>query len=785
MDFSIILISSDSSEESVGTSTARVILFDTIPTTIPSTAPTVDLPVIHDDTPLIPTYTPTISPIVPIIPPISPIIQYTSPFICTDSSDSDTSEKPPSHDPYEATVACTQPNGVLKMLTARKSVRSLPTHRLTLRYSADYSSSDHFTSDDSSRDSSSPLSVSPCDSPTATSAGLSRKRCRSPTTSVPVASPVPIALSPVHADLFLPCKRIRYSNSESDSEVSSEEGYMTYVPREIGLGVELEDSYEPYTKPNIDPEVGIADEEEVESSTGGTTEIEVDRVTYPVVLDDTAEPVREDSPELVSVDGSFKRDQGHMIMATSQQGVAMSERIGTLVQDNFHRRPPAKGVGLRVADSYTGNHPKDDFTQLETIRRSYNVIREKISFELEGETFEPKRGYVIKPPVEWGADVPKVLYNYITHLGNWKGSFFFIDNKIIPSDYPELLLGENKLDKKSFKDKVPFHPEMNLCLRTTWKHSPKKLVIYHRGQEMDFKSFMLRVVDGELNFLLVEGASKGQNSPFAKFMNNNAPIIYATPISSVYPSNVAENVADSDDPSYGEDEQTLVGLSLSFHPKASKNSKFLARGRLLLVFLERPCLRKFKKCLPELNSPSAKELKDVTDCHWVVAHVTSPSWKQHLREISIEAYAELERKCNEALQDLDKNPLVSGMCAEIKALQGQEIDNLKQDSIALVPKVIPDAAMKLIHSDDLGVLLAKLVRSSVIYGRQAFEEVATIEEPFVLEKMSSYRPSSKEEYDQAAEYVANPYASLEQLLLKKPSLLRPTYSGSRSKPLPL
>ncbi|GJT85148.1 hypothetical protein Tco_1066865 [Tanacetum coccineum] len=54
--------------------------------------------------------------------------------------------------------------------------------------------------------------------------------------------------------------------------------------------------------------------------------------------------------------------------------------------------PPAKGVGLRVADSHTGNHSEDDFTPLETIRRSYSVIREKITFELEGETFEPERG---------------------------------------------------------------------------------------------------------------------------------------------------------------------------------------------------------------------------------------------------------------------------------------------------------------------------------------------------------------------------------------------------------
>ncbi|GKB88858.1 hypothetical protein Tco_0961130 [Tanacetum coccineum] len=105
MAFFVISISSDSLEESVGTSTARVILFGMIPTTIPSTTPTVDLPVIHDDILQIPTDTPTISPIVPTIPPISPTIQYTSPFICTDSSDSDTPDTPPSQDPYEVIVA--------------------------------------------------------------------------------------------------------------------------------------------------------------------------------------------------------------------------------------------------------------------------------------------------------------------------------------------------------------------------------------------------------------------------------------------------------------------------------------------------------------------------------------------------------------------------------------------------------------------------------------------------------------------------------------------------------
>ncbi|GJW40530.1 hypothetical protein Tco_0066375 [Tanacetum coccineum] len=185
---------------------------------------------------------------------------------------------------------------------------------------------------------------------------------------------------------------------------------------------------------------------------------------------------------------------------------------------------------------------------------------------------------------------------------------------------PKLLLSANKLDKKSFKDKVPLHPEMD-------------------------------------------------------------PLMY------------------SDDPSYGEDEQNLVGPSLPPHPEV----------------------------VGEASTPldvdndydiHAKELRDATDCHWVVAHAILDNLDKD------RAYAELERKCNEALQDLNKNLLAKiediksererPKSSEIQLLH--KIDSLKQDKAAVVSKVISDAAMKLVRSDDLGVLIAKLVRSSIIYG---------------------------------------------------------------------
>nr|GEU65422.1 hypothetical protein [Tanacetum cinerariifolium] len=241
----IISISSDSSEESVGTSTARVILF-----------------------------------------------VYFSIF-CTNSSDSNTSERPPSQPILVGRPYRTQPNGVLKMWTTKKRVGPLPTHRIALRYSSDYSSSDHFTSDDSSRDSSSKTSLNshsdtssdsplghsssghsisnyPYDSMTVTFAGPSRKRRRSPTTSVLIASPVPRALSLVRADLLLPRKRIRYSDSVTDFEA------------DIDACFAFADDIEAI-RTNARIEVGTTTEEKVESSARGMIGIGFDRVTHPFV----------------------------------------------------------------------------------------------------------------------------------------------------------------------------------------------------------------------------------------------------------------------------------------------------------------------------------------------------------------------------------------------------------------------------------------------------------------------------------------------------------------------
>nr|GEV20731.1 hypothetical protein [Tanacetum cinerariifolium] len=177
MAISVISVSSYSSEESVGTSIGRVILFGIIPTTISDTTPSVIPPSTHIDTALTPTspdYTPTSpdytpastdystvsdtesdpsedpsSDHIPPLPAISPFLSLTD-----DSSNNDTPNTPPSPT-YVMILAPGQPiphgrpyryhlNGPVHMMTARKRVGPLPTYRLAVRHLVDYSSSDHF-----------------------------------------------------------------------------------------------------------------------------------------------------------------------------------------------------------------------------------------------------------------------------------------------------------------------------------------------------------------------------------------------------------------------------------------------------------------------------------------------------------------------------------------------------------------------------------------------------------------------------------------------------------------
>nr|GEZ15422.1 hypothetical protein [Tanacetum cinerariifolium] len=314
-------ISSDSFEENVGSHAPRVILFGTIPTSIPVILVVpAEVPIAHID---------------PIVAPEA------------DSESEPAEQRPERHEslaslfdrPYR-----THPNGLHKLLTARKRVGLFPARRLTWRRvshrSSDRYSSPYFTSDsfllvhlwtlphiflkfifrfiirliissfirsatlstlyppmttessldsffERSLDSSSPFVVP------------SHNRCRSLTTLVPSSTPFLRSITPSLVDLP-PRKRFKDLYS---SEVSGEEHMkMGTAEEETIADLGISEGVGAHTKDGIDLGVEFAtsyireDEEEFEpeASAGGMMEIVVD----PLATGDISEPTGRDAPDL-------------------------------------------------------------------------------------------------------------------------------------------------------------------------------------------------------------------------------------------------------------------------------------------------------------------------------------------------------------------------------------------------------------------------------------------------------------------------------------------------------
>ncbi|GJV49677.1 hypothetical protein Tco_1439889 [Tanacetum coccineum] len=214
----------------------------------------------------------------------------------------------------------THPGGPYRALAARKSVRPLPSHRLALRYtshhldcftsgsssslsSSDHSSSGHSISghslpvhsppDTTIADSSTPprfvyppLARTPRDSSSESSAGPSRKRCRSPAATVTSSIHVARALIPSRPDLLPPHKRFRDSISPEDCV---EENINTDVLEdikadatvdEVAVDRDVEARVDACIGMEVDVRVNVEDEveDEVTSSNRGTMEVGVDVV---------------------------------------------------------------------------------------------------------------------------------------------------------------------------------------------------------------------------------------------------------------------------------------------------------------------------------------------------------------------------------------------------------------------------------------------------------------------------------------------------------------------------
>nr|GEW00113.1 reverse transcriptase domain-containing protein [Tanacetum cinerariifolium] len=394
----VILFSSIHISDTIPTVTPLVTHLDTtlIPTKIPTVSPIISpspdyTPASLDYSPASDTETgPFKDPSSDYIPPLP----ATSPFLsATDNSSSPAASGAlrrrvmilaPGQPIPHGRLYRYHPNGPVHMMTARKRVGLLPTHHLATRHSVDYSFSYNFTLDDSSRDSSSssssetssdspsddlfdsslslsssdhslpalpsgtrssyhlcslvpsiPRSHAAAERPSQSSVvGHSRKRNRSPTTSIPRSSPILGALSPACADLLPPPKRIRSSNFGGD-EPRLKQDINPDIQVEINECIPYVDALR---GKGIDATVvvEVVDREEIETCTRGLVEVRVERVTRAAIPDDILEPAQE-AGAIEAIEG-IQRDQGHMIVVTGQHSVVLSEGIGELERDNMRLR---------------------------------------------------------------------------------------------------------------------------------------------------------------------------------------------------------------------------------------------------------------------------------------------------------------------------------------------------------------------------------------------------------------------------------------------------------------
>ncbi|GKC84183.1 hypothetical protein Tco_1139900, partial [Tanacetum coccineum] len=361
---------------------------------------------------------------------------------------------------------------------------------------------------------------------------------------------------------------------------------------------------------------------------------------------------------------------------------------------------------------------------------------------------------------------------------------------------------------QSFPDPIMFLTS----LKASWEHSPKHLAIFVGGKA--FWNFMFAEDDEEMTFLPYEPSPGfGYGSPYAS-IKNEPPLLEAELLDSVNSDQLVENTADSRGSPVHEKMPITGSHSLA---ERMKNRRCRTKG-----YVKPPVKRKLvhagssSRSTRQESSPSPmeakaessayltisdddEELQTTIDCHLMVFNVTLTAWRGHLDNQSKVELLDLYDRCyarqavvdnaikslldevNEHKSSMDRLLLESqkwagyqenlatlkskvaaleaekGKLEAAEAMLHEEIEAFKCDREEVVSKVVPYFAMELVHSDEMAMLIGRLVKG--------------------------YRPTYKKEHTKASNYivaatdpflsevVADPSASVEALLSKKPKSL--------------
>ncbi|GKD77827.1 hypothetical protein Tco_1340448 [Tanacetum coccineum] len=327
-----------------------------------------------------------------------------------------------------------------------------------------------------------------------------------------------------------------------------------------------------------------------------------------------------------------------------------------LVSSKAHR----EGVGLRVADSHT-----EDPIRASKGRPSNLETRDSIAVQRCGLSAKELNEFLSFYPIPSEYDVilptsTQTIFNApLGYVGLYTHSFS-LANLRLPfnnffCEYPQLLLDENKLDSKSFKDKLHPNIDENLYFQRLGRYPTS-----------------VHVFDDPILFLasLKPSWEFGQQRP-AIIMGGKEPspgFGIGSPSASVN----TEPLKDVKEPEVQPTEVTLdSGESL-------KASVFVVHpGSVAARIKERKC----KIRGGSLRPPIKRKLAFGSSSSHAVNSLEADKARLEAVEVSLR----------------------------------REVKELKQDRRDIVSKVVHYAAMNLVHSDKLGRLVGKLVSSAITY----------------------------------------------------------------------
>ncbi|GKD76430.1 hypothetical protein Tco_1339051 [Tanacetum coccineum] len=220
--------------------------------------------------------------------------------------------------------------------------------------------------------------------------------------------------------------------------------------------------------------------------------------------------------------------------------------------------------------------------------------------------------------------IPNLLPKVITRIEGWYEWFFYVRDSIITAKYPQLLSEQNKLDLKSFKDKLPPNIEENPMF-----------------QQMAFRNFIYTEYNEDLAFLPKE-SSLGFRTGSLSVSGNIEPL-KANEEPEVQPVEVTAESGGSPKPELFVIHLGSIGAQIKDRKCKTRGGSSRPPVKRKLAFgsstsrATRAKTSSLKDDAPFLTVsdddeglPDVLELKDANACHLKISAITPLAWKNHL-----------------------------------------------------------------------------------------------------------------------------------------------------------